>query len=433
MSDIALRTIGLGKTYLIGGEREAHRTMRDTLAQAVRRPIERLRHPGAATHTSDTLWALKDFDLEVTQGEAVGVIGPNGAGKSTLLKVLSHITEPTEGRVEIRGRLGSLLEVGTGFHPELTGRENILLNGAILGMSRAEIKRKFDEIVEFSEVGRFLETPIKRYSSGMYVRLAFAVAAHLEPEVLAVDEVLAVGDASFQRKCMGKMGDMSRGGRTILFVSHNLTAIRMLCGRAALLDGGRLRAFGKTEEVLDTYMAKSLEPGGERSWATKTEAPHGERVWLRAARVLQNGNCREDVDIDKPVQVEVDFVNESDGARLYLDFFVLDAYGATVLEAPNNPEANTLKDEWFCRPHRRGVYRFSCTFPGNFFNEGRYFVSLLIGSPSPPKVEMRTDRIASFEVVETGALRTPGFPGEWYGVVRVPLEWRGQMIQGADG
>ena len=212
MSATAIHAIGLGKMYRIGGERQAYRTLRDTLAQAAKRPIERIRHPGAATHTSEVLWALRDVDLEVKQGEVLGVIGRNGSGKSTLLKVLSRITEPTEGRVEIRGRVASLLEVGTGFHSELTGRENIQLNGAILGMTRAEIKSKFDDIVEFSEIGRFLDTPVKRYSSGMYVRLAFAVAAHLDPEVLVVDEVLAVGDAEFQKKCLGKMADIAHGG-----------------------------------------------------------------------------------------------------------------------------------------------------------------------------------------------------------------------------
>src|SRR5450759_575758 len=240
MSDIALRTVGLGKMYRIGGEREKYRTLRDTLVQAAKRPIERIRHPGAATHASEDLWALKDVDLEVRHGEALGVIGRNGAGKSTLLKVLSRITEPTEGRVEMRGRVASLLEVGTGFHPELTGRENIQLNGAILGMSRAEIRRKFDEIVAFAEVERFLDTPVKRYSSGMYVRLAFAVAAHLDPEILILDEVLAVGDAQFQKKCLGKMDEVSRNeGRTVLFVSHNLSAVKALCTSSIILHKGK--------------------------------------------------------------------------------------------------------------------------------------------------------------------------------------------------
>ncbi len=227
----------------------------DAIAKAVKRPIERIRHPGAATHHSEILWALRELDIDVEQGEVLGVIGRNGAGKSTLLKILSRITEPTEGKVEIKGRVGSLLEVGTGFHSELTGRENIYLNGAILGMTRAEIKRKFDEIVEFSEIGRFLDTPVKRYSSGMYVRLAFAVAAHLEPEILLVDEVLAVGDADFQQKCLGKMEDVAGGGRTVLFVSHNMAAVLGLCTRVILLDEGRLVMNGSPMEVTTRYHA----------------------------------------------------------------------------------------------------------------------------------------------------------------------------------
>ena len=258
MSDIALRTVGLGKMYRIGGERESYRTLRDTLAQAAKRPLERIRHPGAATYHSEELWALRYIDLEVKHGEALGIIGGNGAGKSTLLKVLSRITEPTEGRVEVRGRVASLLEVGTGFHPELTGRENIQLNGAILGMPRTEIRSKFDEIVEFSGIGRFLDTPVKRYSSGMYVRLAFAVAAHLEPEILIVDEVLAVGDAAFQKKCLGKMEEVAGHGRTVLFVSHNMGAVSTLCDRAIVLSDGRIHREGRTDQVIEAYLRAGL-------------------------------------------------------------------------------------------------------------------------------------------------------------------------------
>jgi len=259
MSDVVLRTIGLGKMFRIGGERQAYRTLRETLVQAARRPLERIRHPGAATHVSEDLWALKDVDLEVRRGESLGIIGRNGAGKSTLLKVLSHITQPTEGRVEIRGRVASLLDVGAGFHPELTGRENIQLNGAILGMRRTEIRSKFEEIVEFSEIGRFLDTPVKRYSSGMYVRLAFAVAAHLQPEILIVDEVLAVGDAAFQKKCLGKMEDVAGHGRTVLFVSHNMATVTTLCSRAVLLDNGSLVESGPTREIVDAYLQRGRE------------------------------------------------------------------------------------------------------------------------------------------------------------------------------
>jgi len=261
MSDIAVRTVGLGKMYRIGGEREAYGTLRDTLVRAAKRPLERLRHPGAATHISEDLWALRDIDLEVKQGEVLGIIGRNGSGKSTLLKVLSHITEPTEGRAEVRGRVASLLEVGTGFHNELTGRENIQLNGAILGMTRAEIRSKFDDIVEFSEIGRFLDTPVKRYSSGMYVRLAFAVAAHVDPDVMLIDEVLAVGDLEFRRKCMGKMRDVGSGGRSVVFVSHDMSHIRQLCHRVYLLDRGGVVAVGDPESICSMYESRAGSGG----------------------------------------------------------------------------------------------------------------------------------------------------------------------------
>jgi lipopolysaccharide transport system ATP-binding protein len=238
MSDVAIRVEGLSKLYHLGA-RERYRTLRDTLTDTLMAPFRWGKSKGTSGE-AESFWALKDISFEVKRGEVVGVIGRNGAGKSTLLKVLSRITEPTEGRVEIHGRIGSLLEVGTGFHPELTGRENIFLNGAILGMKKAETLRKFDEIVAFAEVEKFIDTPVKHYSSGMYVRLAFAVAAHLETEILIVDEVLAVGDMAFQKKCMGKLNDTARGGRTVLFVSHNMAAIRTLCTRAILLNRGAL-------------------------------------------------------------------------------------------------------------------------------------------------------------------------------------------------
>ena len=260
-SEIAIRATGLGKKYIIGHQQvERIPTLRDTVMRTVgnfaRMGQDMLRRrPMIAGDEIEEFWALRDIDFEIRRGEVVGIIGRNGAGKSTLLKVLSRITEPTEGRVEINGRASSLLEVGTGFHPELSGRENIFLNGAILGMSHAEIRRKFDEIVAFSEVERFLDTPVKRYSSGMYVRLAFAVAAHLEPEILIVDEVLAVGDAEFQRKCLGKMHDVAGEGRTVLFVSHNLSTITTLCPRGILLDKGVVRSDGKMDSVIGLYSA----------------------------------------------------------------------------------------------------------------------------------------------------------------------------------
>ncbi len=255
MSDIAIRVENLSKQYHIGGPQARYQTLRDTLMDLAAAPVRRLRSLDQPARADHTIWALKDVSFEVQRGEVVGIIGRNGAGKSTLLKILSRITEPTEGYAEIYGRVGSLLEVGTGFHPELTGRENIYLSGAILGMRRTEIGRKFDEIVHFAEIEEFLDTPVKRYSSGMHVRLAFAVAAHLEPEILLVDEVLAVGDVAFQRKCLGKMQDVSSQGRTVLFVSHDMAAIEGLCGSAYMLQKGRLATTGKTRDVVQAYLS----------------------------------------------------------------------------------------------------------------------------------------------------------------------------------
>ncbi len=263
MDEPLIRVEGIGKRYKIGLRQRKTDSFREAVVEALRSPfrrLQRLRHPSAGGE--DTFWALKDINFEVRQGEVVGIIGRNGAGKSTLLKILSRITEPTVGRVTIHGRVGSLLEVGTGFHPELTGRENVYLNGAILGMHRGEIESKFDEIVEFSGVERFLDTPVKRYSSGMRVRLGFAVAAHLDPEILIVDEVLAVGDVQFQKKCLGKMQNVASSGRTVLFVSHNMAAIRNLCSRAILLRTGEIGTEGETAEVVSEYLT-SLDPVGD--------------------------------------------------------------------------------------------------------------------------------------------------------------------------
>jgi homopolymeric O-antigen transport system ATP-binding protein len=263
MSDVAIRVAGLGKQYQIGGDRKPYKTIRESITDTVLGPLRRLRAglSADAVNGEKAFWALKDVSFQVKNGEAVGIIGRNGAGKSTLLKILSRITEPTEGEVEIAGRVGSLLEVGTGFHPELTGRENIYLNGAILGMTRPDIKRKFDKIVEFAGVHSFLDTPVKRYSSGMYVRLAFAVAAHLEPDILLVDEVLAVGDVAFQKKCLGKMGDVMQEGRTVLLVSHNMASILSLCKTAYLLTDGKLTSWGPARKVVDDYMRHIVSVG----------------------------------------------------------------------------------------------------------------------------------------------------------------------------
>src|SRR3990167_6101413 len=302
MSDIAIRVEGLGKLYRIG-KRERYYTLRDSLAQSLVAPFRRLFQTGDGRQTTaassvlgprssvngraTTIWALRDVSFEIKQGEVVGVIGRNGAGKSTLLKILSRITEPTEGYAEIHGRVGSLLEVGTGFHPELTGRENIYLNGAILGMKKREIERKFDEIVAFAEVEKFIDTPVKHYSSGMYVRLAFAVAAHLEPEILLVDEVLSVGDAAFQKKCLGKMGDVAKEGRTVLFVSHNMGAISSLCNKTIYLADGQIRATGPTEKIVTDYLSEVFQDRIE-SLEQARLAGYGQHVRLSDVRLLSN-------------------------------------------------------------------------------------------------------------------------------------------------
>ncbi len=286
MSDIAIRVENLSKLYRIGRAQQRHDTLRDALVSTFQRfNVQRSNVQRSNVQRSDELWALRDVSFEVQRGEVVGIIGRNGAGKSTLLKILSRITEPTSGRAEIHGRVGSLLEVGTGFHPELTGRENIYLNGAILGMKRREIERKFDEIVAFAEIERFLDTPVKRYSSGMYVRLAFAVAAHLEPEILLVDEVLAVGDAAFQKKCLGKMGDVAREGRTVLFVSHNMAAVQTLCKTSVLLDQGVIAARGLSEQVIYAYLATGTG-AGETTFDGSTPRQGTGAAQYVAARIL---------------------------------------------------------------------------------------------------------------------------------------------------
>ncbi len=271
----AISVDGLGKWYRIGARREASRSLRDSLRRFVRSPVRNIAIAVRGTLPGERLWALKDLTFDVPRGEVLGIIGRNGAGKSTLLKILSRITEPSAGRATIRGRVGSLLEVGTGFHPELTGRENIFLNGAVLGMTREEIAAKFDRIVAFAEINRFLDTPVKRYSSGMYVRLAFAVAAHLEPEILLVDEVLAVGDASFQRRCLGKMGDVARSGRTVLFVSHNMLAVQSLCTRAIVLDSGRLVFEGAARDAVTHYL-RTVEDSFETDLGAREDRQGGE-------------------------------------------------------------------------------------------------------------------------------------------------------------
>src|SRR5438105_6798713 len=304
MEPVVVRVENVGKRYRIGALHPGFLTFREVLGDALAAPLRRLRGTNGSRY--ETLWALSDVNLEVRRGEMLGVIGHNGAGKSTLLKLLSRITRPTTGEVEIYGRVGSLLEVGTGFHPDLTGRENVYLNGAVLGMKRTEIARKFDEIVAFSELEKFIETPVKFYSSGMYVRLAFAVAAHLEPEILIMDEVLAVGDAAFQQKCLDKMREIRRQGRTIFFVSHSMPAVTRLCKRAVLLEQGRVVADGAPQEVINHYLTSGWKAGALREWGEG--APGDSVVRLRSVRVCDEGGRNvAAADLRRPVRLEVSY------------------------------------------------------------------------------------------------------------------------------
>ena len=411
----ALRVHDLGKRYRLGLQMDAYATLRDVIAQKITHPFRR-RKP---QESDETLWALRHVSFEVPRGKVLGIIGKNGAGKSTLLKILSRVTEPTEGYAEIRGRVGSLLEVGTGFHPELTGRENIYLNGAILGMRREEIDRKFDEIVEFSEIGRFLDTPVKRYSSGMYVRLAFAVAAHLEPEILVVDEVLAVGDAAFQRKCLGRMSDVAQGGRTVLFVSHNMSAILNLTEEAIVLEKGQIAFRGPTPEAVDRYLSAALERSGERVWeADEVPASAAPFRPLRLRVLDTRGRVTDTVRSVDPVTIEVAYALDAPIQGLRVGIYLLSMRGEYVFTSFDTDEQETFH-RWDTRPAGRYVSR--CTIPGDLLNEGRYLVSVN-ASAYRVKRYFQEDNAVAFTVDITGA---PG--SHWAeprpGLIRPRLQW----------
>jgi lipopolysaccharide transport system ATP-binding protein len=381
--DVVIRAKGLGKKYVIGHERERLSTLRDSIARTAQRFARNARdmaqgRPIVIGQDLEEFWALRDVDFEVRRGEVVGIIGRNGAGKSTLLKILSRITEPTEGRVEIRGRLASLLEVGTGFHPELTGRENIYLNGAILGMTRAEIRRKFDEIVDFAGIEKFIDTPVKRYSSGMYVRLAFSVAAHLEPEILVVDEVLAVGDAEFQRKCLGKMQDVAGHGRTVLFVSHNAPAVGRICGTVLWMEAGRVVEHGPSADLLRSYARSTIrsdgcfaEPGAGSFRITRIEVLHPETGEPFQPRTWD------------PVTFRLHFQSPVDEPNGAVEFRITGEDGTNVLYTSSRPDhdvatpfragsnAVTLRVESLVLPAGRYVMGGALTIPNRewLFNE----------------------------------------------------------------
>ena len=362
----------------------------------------------------DEIWALKDVNLEVSPGEVVGIIGRNGAGKSTLLKVLSRITEPSSGRVELYGRVGSLLEVGTGFHPELTGRENIFLNGAFLGMSRREIVSKFDEIVAFSEIEKFIDTPVKRYSSGMYMRLAFAVAAHLEPEILIVDEVLAVGDAAFQSKCVGKMADVAREGRTVLFVSHNMAAVRALCTRGVVMAGGKVAIDADVETCLGDYLSGNVSTDALVVWDAETAPQTPEFRLLKGYVLNSEGQVASTLDYRKPFSIVVEYEVLRPIQNLRVGFFMQNGEGVPVCGS-NDPDA------WPESVRAEGRYVSSCTFPGSTLNSGSYFINF--GADRPPYGDplVTTPPCISFHIEDMEGHGS--FNYKLPGVIRPKLLW----------
>ena len=420
MTSIAIRVEGLAKRYHLGRDQDPYGRLSEVLSgklrRSFRRPVER--------PEETEFWALRDVSFEIPAGAAVGIIGRNGAGKSTLLKILSRITWPTTGSATLRGRIASLLEVGTGFHPELSGTENVYLSGAVLGMRRAEIRRNFDEIVDFSGIDpKFLDTPVKRYSSGMQVRLGFAVAAHLESEILLIDEVLAVGDAKFQAKCIGKIADIGKSGRTVLFVSHSMPAVLRLCSRVLLLDGGSVVSDGPSHAAVRQYLESDLGRTSERRWRDADHAPGDTVARLSSVRVVapREGSA-EEVDIRQPVEIEVEYwlLAPSDLQPTANLAFWNDA-GVCLF----------ITNDWAGRDVTAGtdrptLIRSTCTIPGNLLAEGRVMVTVAVSTFDPPIAHAIERDAIAFHVVD----RSQGdgvrgdASGEWPGVVRPMLEWR---------
>lgn len=362
--------------------------------------------------SSDVVWSLKDINFEVEKGEVLGIIGKNGAGKSTLLKVLSQVTTPTSGTIKMKGRISSLLEVGTGFHPELTGRENIYLNGAILGMTKSEVKRKFDEIVDFSGVERYVDTPVKRYSSGMYVRLAFAVAAHLESEILVVDEVLAVGDAEFQKKCIGKMGDISKGeGRTILFVSHILNMIKSLCEKTIFMEDGRINSIGQTEDIIQQYLSSK-----KNTYKKYKSGEVGDNVVeLQSAQILDKKNIQTNsFDFYEELLIEFTYKVKESGHRLDPNIHAFDQNGNYVFVA---------SDYWSKKIYEKGVYKSVTKIPGGLLNDGIYSIGIGLTSYPGTVVHILEKDALTFELTEDISKRKMDYMRKMPGVIRPELEW----------
>lgn len=417
---LAVKIEDLSKKYVIGHQKqERYTALRDVMMHKMRGIGQRLRHPLSPNREEidvEEFWALKDINLEIEQGDRVGIIGRNGAGKSTLLKVLSRITEPSKGKVHINGRVSSLLEVGTGFHPELSGRENIFLNGAILGMGRNEIKRKFDEIVAFAEVEKFLDTPVKRYSSGMYVRLAFAVAAHLEPEILVVDEVLAVGDVQFQKKCLGKMEEVGKEGRTVLFVSHNMGTVEQLCQKGILLSEGNISASGKMSEVIKSYMMSGDIDSSEKVWKN-ADMPGNEELKLKRVSILQFSKAISTLKIMDPFVVEIETYATRNLREVMIALFIKNDHGVVVIHSTSAFGAKH-------HDRKEGYQVIQCVIPGGLLNGGRYSITVAADIPNV-KLYFLEDNILTFSVEAISSEMNRYRSSDWKGLVGpMAVDWR---------
>lgn len=412
----------LSKRFILqheNGNAGRYTALRDVIAEKVRGFGKK-----KESTKREEFWALKDVSFNIQAGDRVGIIGRNGAGKSTLLKILSRITEPTSGSIRIKGRVASLLEVGTGFHPELTGRENIFLNGAILGMSRSEIRKKFDEIVDFAEVEKFLDTPVKRYSSGMYVRLAFAIAAHLEPEILVVDEVLAVGDAAFQKKCLGKMEDISTGeGRTILFVSHNMAAISTLCNKGILLQKGIMVGYGLVNEVIDQYISNGKTSGGEVLDDDIFISKKNDNILLKRVALVSVKGISDSFGLNEDITCEIEYEVVCDGLKIYPSIHLLNKHKDCLLASINAASANAGTDSYYDQIQPKGIYKTTCTIPKFLLNNTRYSISVFLSTDSNYQNLTVAEDIINFDVHDTGEM-TKEHAGTWIGHIRPKLDWK---------
>jgi lipopolysaccharide transport system ATP-binding protein len=419
MGNLAIRVDDIGKQYNIFKENQ-YMTLREKIVEVVKSPVKTLLNPTG----SEKFWALRHVSFQLDHGQVLGVIGKNGAGKSTLLKILSRVVEPSEGMAEIHGRVGSLLEVGTGFHPELTGRENIFLNGAVLGMKRTEIERKFDEIVAFSEIEKFIDTPVKRYSSGMYMRLAFAVSAHLEPEILVVDEVLAVGDAEFQRKCLGKMSDVASEGRTVIFVSHNMSAIQRLTHECIILDKGSMVMRAPTAKAVDYYLTNDLSSSGERIYTTEEIPSSAHPFKPVAVRVKNKAGCTTDSLLSvEPLTIEVEYELETDITGLRVGIYLMTSQGDYIFTSFDTDDPEKFQSHGV---RKAGRYISQCTIPPDTFNEGRFMVGINASSYRIKRY-FADERAINFNI---NPISAPGM--HWveirHGPIRPRLDWRIEEI-----